>query len=104
MHGGSVFLRSEGIQSVFTPVEVLKYFCSVQKGKQTRPPPEGRKDAVIVNSDLPRFAILIQGLTLSFGFVCCIFLVSVFKMYHKFISRTLHSNPKFFSLVYLEIR
>ncbi|KTF76508.1 hypothetical protein cypCar_00029553, partial [Cyprinus carpio] len=54
VHGGSLFLRSEGIQSVFTPVEVLKYFCSVQKGKQTRPPPEGRKDAVIVNSDLSR--------------------------------------------------
>ncbi|KAF4110969.1 WD repeat-containing protein 97 isoform X2 [Onychostoma macrolepis] len=57
VYSGSVFLRSEGIQSVFTPVEVLKYFCSVQKGKQTRPPPpppEGRKDAVIVPSDLPR--------------------------------------------------
>ncbi|XP_016135531.1 WD repeat-containing protein 97 [Sinocyclocheilus grahami] len=57
VHSGSVFLRSKGIQSVFAPVEVLKYFCSVQKGKQTRPPPpppEGRKDAVIVPSDLPR--------------------------------------------------
>ncbi|XP_050971650.1 WD repeat-containing protein 97 isoform X2 [Labeo rohita] len=57
VHSGSVFLRSEGIQSVFAPVEVIKYFCSVQRGKQSRPPPpppEGRKDAVIVPSDLPR--------------------------------------------------
>ncbi|XP_059389208.1 WD repeat-containing protein 97 isoform X2 [Carassius carassius] len=57
VHSGSVFLSSEGIESVFASVEVLKYFCSVQKGKQTRPlppPPEGRKDAVIVHSDLPR--------------------------------------------------
>ncbi len=71
VHSGS---RSEGIQRVFAPVEVLKYFCSLQKGKQSRPPPpEGRKDAVIVPSDLSRFVILIQGLSLSFGFVCCIF-------------------------------
>ncbi|XP_043101540.1 WD repeat-containing protein 97 [Puntigrus tetrazona] len=57
VHSGSVFLRSEGIQSIFAPVEVLKYFCSVQKGNRTRapaPPPEGRKDAVIVPSESPR--------------------------------------------------
>ncbi|XP_067255803.1 WD repeat-containing protein 97 [Chanodichthys erythropterus] len=57
VHKGSVFLRSEGVQSVFTPVEVLQYFCSMQRGKQPRPPPppsEGRKDAIIVPSGLTR--------------------------------------------------
>ncbi|KAG1960440.1 WD repeat-containing protein [Pimephales promelas] len=55
VHKRSVFLQSEGVQSMCTPVEVLVYFCSVQRSKQPRPlppPPEGRKDAVIVPSDL----------------------------------------------------
>lgn len=57
VHKGSVIQCSEGVQSVFGPVEVLRYFCSVQRGKQPRPlppPPEGRKDAVIVPSGLAR--------------------------------------------------
>ncbi|KAK7170273.1 hypothetical protein R3I94_000489 [Phoxinus phoxinus] len=57
VHKGSVFLRSEGVQSMCTPVEVLIYFCSMQRSKQPRPlppPPEGRKDTVIVPSDLDR--------------------------------------------------
>nr|XP_017212558.1 WD repeat-containing protein 97 isoform X1 [Danio rerio]XP_021333610.1 WD repeat-containing protein 97 isoform X1 [Danio rerio] len=55
LHSRSVSLRSEGEQSLAGPVEVLKYFCSLQRGKQTRPPPpEARKDAVIAPSDLPK--------------------------------------------------
>ncbi|XP_051552180.1 WD repeat-containing protein 97 [Myxocyprinus asiaticus] len=57
VHSGSVFLQGERIKSVITPVEVLKYFCSVQRGKQARPappPPEGRKDTVLVPSSLNR--------------------------------------------------
>ncbi|XP_057197521.1 uncharacterized protein LOC130558855 isoform X2 [Triplophysa rosa] len=57
VHSGSVFLHSKGIKSVITPIEVLQYFCSVQKNKQARappPPPEGRKDTVLVASSLPR--------------------------------------------------
>jgi len=72
VHKRSVFLQSEGVQSMCTPVEVLVYFCSVQRSKQPRPlppPPEGRKDAVIVPSDLDRYVILIQGHPLSIGFV-----------------------------------
>ncbi|XP_067306416.1 uncharacterized protein [Pseudorasbora parva] len=58
VHTGCVFLRTEGVQSAFAPVEVLKYFCSVQRAKQPRPPPpplpEGRKDTIIVPSGLAR--------------------------------------------------
>nr|XP_055062862.1 WD repeat-containing protein 97 isoform X2 [Misgurnus anguillicaudatus] len=57
VHSGSVFLHSKGKNTVITPVEVLQYFCSVQRSKQARPPPpppEGRKDTVLVDSGLPR--------------------------------------------------
>lgn len=88
VHKGSVFLRSEGVQSVFAPVEVLRYFCSMQRAKQPwphppPPPPEGRKGAIIVPSGLARYVILIQEHPLSFGLVFCIFSVSLstFKMY-----------------------
>lgn len=90
VHKGSVFLSNEEAKSLFAPVEVLRYFCSVQRSKQPRPQPpplEDRKNAVIVPSGLARYVILIQRHPLSFGFVCCIFSVSLstFKMNLKCI-------------------
>lgn len=79
---GSVFLRSEGVQSLFSPVEVLQYFCSMQRGKQPRPPPpppEGRKDAVIVPSGLARYVVLIQRHPLSFWFRFSLGLLYIFS-------------------------
>ncbi|KAJ8368870.1 hypothetical protein SKAU_G00088980 [Synaphobranchus kaupii] len=64
----ALFLKGAEKKQPITPVEILRFFCSVQREKQNRPPPlppEGRKDTVLLHQHLHRKPILRLGETHS---------------------------------------